>query len=370
MTRAGDMRELVAARLVMLVAVSAMAWALAGGTAVAVSADDEVRGVALPASPVNGSLTTTTYPYALDLNDVYRISLGLNDRLEVTMTVPAGADFDVYLFSSAATSVAGALRPPYSQVLAYSGSTVTGRTESFTYVYDRSTVTTCYVDVKQWKGSGRYTLSWRKTRLPSPSVATTIAAPVPYGGSAVITGTATWSDWPLGNLPAQVQVMPFGGKAWVPVMDATTTPDGRFSVRVKPSGKTTYRIRTRWAVGPLGQGVGWGFGPAMTVTPGAHLQFASWPKTIQRGRLFKVWGYHKPAHSAASSTHVRVRAWKRTSTGTWHYYGSFRARNSGERWEASYALPTTGTWMLKATVPTDDDHRFTLSTPRYISVTR
>lgn len=363
------MRRRFCNALTLLALIVAGVWLLAAPAA-ARSADDDVPGIALPASPVSGSLTTTTYPYAVDLNDVYRVPFRLNDRLDVALTVPSSADFDLYLLAAVSRSVGTALRAPYAQVLTYSSSALSGRNESFSYVYDRSTPTTCFVDVKEWKGSGPYTFTWKKTHLPSPSVVTTMPVAVDYGTSAHITGAVTSGEWPLAKLPVEVQVMPFGGGSWTTAVVTTTTPDGRISAYVKPERETTYRIRTRWGTGPLGQTVGWGFGPAMTVTPRAYLTIRSWPKSVERGRSFTVWGEHKPLHASPVSDHVRVRAWKRMSSGSWSYYGSFRASVDEGRWQGSFSLPSTGAWMLKAAVPTDDVHRFTLSNPRYVSVTR
>lgn len=332
-----------------------------------VGPDDEIPGVPFPPSPINGSLTTTTNPNALDVNDVYAVKLGFNDRLDVALSTPPNADYALYLIAPGTQRVVDALAPPYSRLLRYSDE-ATGKAEAITYVCDRSTAATCYVDAKAWTGSGPYAMTWQMEHLRAPSVTSTAPAIAPYGGGVTISSTVTLDDWRLRNLPATVICNPYGAPSWTAVAEATSTATGTLRVVVRPAKQTRYRLKTRWATGPLGISIGWGYGPIVTITPRAYLTVTGAPESIGPGRVFKVSGSHKPSHSTVATGHVVVGAWKRTPSKTWKYYRSFSARNSGSGWYASVALPTKGAWLIRATVPADTSHAGTQSLSRWVTV--
>lgn len=365
MSRSRLVRSLKAS-LVMLAAAASLTATVAG----ALSADDDIPGVPMPASPVSGSLVTTQNPYAVNLTDVYSIRIGFNDRLDAVLAVPSSGDFDLYLFAPGATRVATALQPPFSQLVMYSGDQRNGYDEAFTFVSDRSTTATYYVGAKTWSGSGNYRLTWAKRKLPAPSVTTTAPLVVPYGGTARIRASVatTPSAWPIANLSASVIANPFGEPAWSKAADATSTATGVLTFNVKPTRQTRYRVKTRWATHPTLGSIGWGYGPIVTVTPRAYLSIARAPEEVARGRSFGVSGYLKPGHATPGSGHVTVGAWKRLPNKTWAYHRSFSARHSGTAWSASVALPTSGTWLVRAAVAPDELHAYTQSYSRFVTV--
>jgi hypothetical protein len=63
--------------------------------------DDDIPGVAAPASPISGTLDAAT-----DSDDVYRLHLTAGQKIKLSMTAAAGTEFDVFLYEPSATSVA------------------------------------------------------------------------------------------------------------------------------------------------------------------------------------------------------------------------------------------------------------------------
>lgn len=355
-------------RLQALAAAAFGALLLSATIAAGVAADDDIPGVALPPSPIAGSLTATENPYALDLDDVFAVPLAYNDRLDVTMTVPASADFDVYLFGPGAKSIASALQPPYPDLLRYSGRQTLGADEAFTFVRDRSSTATCFIDARAWKGQGSYTLTWRKQALPPPALVTTAPAASPYQRPASIVATVTTlGGWPLSGLSATVIANPYGSGAWSTAAAATSTASGRLTFSVMPTRQTRYRVRTVWATSSRGERIGYGYGDIITITPKAYLSVTRPTTSVTAGRAFTTGGLLKPAHAAAAG-HVIVGAYRKTASGSWAYYRSWRATVTDGAWSASVALPTRGSWRLRAVVAADTLHARTYSPLRYVTV--
>ena len=62
--------------------------------------DDNLPGIALPASPVNGTLDVSGDPV-----DIYKVDLQAGQQLSVYMAGPAAADYDLWLFGPGSTSI-------------------------------------------------------------------------------------------------------------------------------------------------------------------------------------------------------------------------------------------------------------------------
>lgn len=93
--------------------------ALAEGVSAA-ALDDEIPGVAAPPSPIVDTVDDTS-----DFDDVYQLALVAGQILAVSLTGPAGTDFDAYLYPPGSTSVstdepvAGATGQEYPDEFAY-----------------------------------------------------------------------------------------------------------------------------------------------------------------------------------------------------------------------------------------------------------
>lgn len=135
----------------------------------ATAADDEIPGVAVPASPIVGSLDEFT-----DYDDVFAINLVQGQVLRINLVGDAGTDFDTYLYPPGTTSV-------------ITGSTVaeaatSSYPEAFTYKAPASG--TFYLDIYAFSGTGSYTLTYQVITYDADS-----ELPGIVGAASPITGT-------------------------------------------------------------------------------------------------------------------------------------------------------------------------------------
>ncbi len=110
------------------------------------SSDDDIPGVPIPASPFAGAVDAITDP-----DDVYAIVLNAGDSLQVSMTGPAGTDFDLYLYRNNTGSIAD------GYILASSSDVGSEEMFSWTPWSDE----TVYLDVYAVSGTGAYTITWQ-----------------------------------------------------------------------------------------------------------------------------------------------------------------------------------------------------------------
>lgn len=125
-------------------------------TAVTIAPDDDIPGVALPASPLSGSLHDT-----LDAHDVYYVDLVAGRTFRATLIGGSSNDFDLMLYGPDATHVmlpdapiAGSYAPNSSEEISITAP-ATGR---------------YYLDLYAYSGVGSYTLSWQRGTPPVISV--------------------------------------------------------------------------------------------------------------------------------------------------------------------------------------------------------
>jgi len=111
------------------------------------ASDDDIPGVAIPASGFSGSLN-----YSTDRNDIYRVYLNAGQRIAVSMTGPSGTDFDVYLYGPSATSIASASSVARDAGVTYPGS----------FSHTAATSGYYYLRMYAYRGSGTYTVSYTR----------------------------------------------------------------------------------------------------------------------------------------------------------------------------------------------------------------
>lgn len=328
-------------------------------------ADDDIPGVPLPASPVTGTLDPIT---TNDWDDVYSVPLKFNELLTVSMTGAPRTDFELWLWKPGSKTV---YAENYQSYVVQASSNEGTSTESF--IYPAATTGTFYLDVLAYPTSaaGAYTLTWKKTQLPTPDVTFTAPPTTAWGGSASIAGTITLGGEPLAGTGVLVQAKPYGATGWTTVSPLTdspsleTTADGTFSFSVKPAKQTLYRV-VAW---PSSE-VGWQYSSARTVTPKAYLTTPYTASTQYLNRTFSVTGYLKPRHAAGSKP-VRVNCY-RLESGAYKLrktvYATAADYSSYTKYSVRTALPYRGTWKLVAYVPGDSLHAATYSAARIISV--
>ncbi|MBN2848331.1 MAG: cell wall-binding repeat-containing protein [Coriobacteriia bacterium] len=119
-------------------------------------ADNDIEGVAIPASPFAGSLKEDVDP-----DDLYAVELAGGDRFTVTVEAGAGLDADVLLYDPVTgTIVTG---------VPVAGSAGVGVAGTETFVFDipgSAVVADYYLDVRVRTGTGDYDVTWSVTDLP------------------------------------------------------------------------------------------------------------------------------------------------------------------------------------------------------------
>lgn len=356
----GPIRKIAAVTLVAALVGALVAPGLANAVT---SPDNDIPGVVLPASPFTGALADTPVEL-MDLDDVFQVPLAFNERIDMTMTVDPQLDADLYLLPPGTKNLyafqSGLVLPVASSV-----TETIGATEKFTYVSDRSLPATWYLDVSWWSGAGNYNVTYAKTQLRTPDITATAPSTCSYGGSALVTGTASVGGMYMTGFKAAFQSRAAGTSAWKTVAQSTTATDGVFAFTARPLKQTQFRVRTTWSPTKSGTDVGWGFSAPFTIWPRAYLAFRSTPSVAAAGRAFTVTGYLKPSHTT-STRHVKIVASRKVGT-TWVPAKTVYARSSGTGFSATFALPR-GAWLLRSSVPTDTLHAATVSGARYVSV--
>jgi hypothetical protein len=109
--------------------------------------DDDIPGVAIPASPFSDSVSSTT-----DLDDVFRIALTAGQTLTVALVGPSGSQFNIYLYAPGTASVKD---PDTPYLAAAAGSSYPC---SFSYAATQSG--TYYLDVYAKTGAGSYSVAY------------------------------------------------------------------------------------------------------------------------------------------------------------------------------------------------------------------
>lgn len=313
-------------------------------------------------------MTSTTYPSALDIDDVYQVRLASNERLEATLTPPRDADFDLYLIAPGTRLLRDAFRAPYTPILVAS-ERATGAADAITYVNERSAPATFYLDVaSQAQSSGEYRLTWRRTRLTTPTIETTAPAVIGFGRTALVRGSALAQGRAMSGFTMELYHLPAGARAWAKLESTRTDPGGRYAFRVTPGLPTKYRVKSMASPTGAGTSVGYGWGSVVQVAPRAQLAITSAASRATHGRRFVVSGQLKPAHRTGSG-HVTVHADRYITGRGWiRYRTAFPARHTATGFSATVMLPWSGAWRLQAVAPADDLHAATESGFRRVTV--
>ena len=133
------------------------------------SADDQIPGVALTASPVAGTLAADVDP-----NDVYSVYLGQGQTLDAALTMPPGADFDLLLYGPDATG------------LEATGSVVTSGSpgsDPARVSYTAAVTGVYYLDASAHTGEGLYTVTWTRAGVSDDNLPGIVLPATPVKGT-------------------------------------------------------------------------------------------------------------------------------------------------------------------------------------------
>jgi hypothetical protein len=182
----------------------------------------------------------------------------------------------------------------------------------------------------------------------------TASKSVNYGALYSISGVLTVGQTPLAGQRVQLEESSSGKTFSAMSVFATTTVDGKFTFRVKPSTKRWYRVRFDETDEYSGF-----VSSATLVRVRSYVGTPKAPSKMRRTRRYTVYSYLKPRHKGGTYP-VRIYMWKKTSSGKWKRYGYVKAKVMNYRSYSKYCrtiqLPTKGTWRLRAYAPSDSGH--------------
>ncbi len=341
------------------------------------SADDDVPGVALPASPLVGTLDGSAA--VQDYDDVFAVPLLFNQRFDVDMTsTGAGTDFDLQLWKPGSPTIYAS--KPLSYIVQASS---TEGTSTETFWYPASVTGTYSLNVVDWNDSaGPYDLTWSVVQLPEPQVTSRIPSTVKWGGGATIAGTATLRGVPLDRPKIMIASRRYGSKTWSYVNKERDTASGNygmprtvgsstgtFSYRVYPTRLTEYRVIV-WPTHDVGRT----YGTVTLVSPRATITTPKAPNRVRAKRSFSIAGYLKPKHKVGARD-VRLRCYSKNKNGSYTWRKTVFATNRATtkhptytRYTRTTSLPFKGTWKIVAYIPGDSIHTARTSNPEYVKV--
>ena len=119
-----------------------------GAYQLSVGSDDDIPGIPLPASPIAGTLSSST-----DADDVFAVNLHHGDVLEASISGPGSSDFRLYLYAPGASSVW--TDAPVSEA--------TSGAYPRTFRYYAWSTGTYYLDAFALSGAGAYTITYAVT---------------------------------------------------------------------------------------------------------------------------------------------------------------------------------------------------------------
>jgi len=187
-----------------------------------------------------------------------------------------------------------------------------------------------------------------------------------YGASTMIDGRLLRASATSRAIPGQeIHLQRYAAGAWRDEDASKTTPSGAAVFSVKPTSRSSYRLRYE---GVEGRYLGCA-SPAVIITPKVGLGTPVAPKKMSRARSYEVFGSLSPRHAAGSKP-VRIYRYRKVG-GEWVGAGYVRAAvaNQGatSRYTATVHLAVPGTWRLRAYAPADAGHAATWSSG-YVSV--
>ncbi|HET6352227.1 MAG TPA: hypothetical protein VFG89_08875 [Coriobacteriia bacterium] len=294
-----------------------------------------------------------------DTDDVYLLRLKAGEWLYASMTA-GDTDFDMFLFSSEATSVAGS-----TPAVAWSETKATSDERFF---FQAQTTGDYFLNLYAFDGKGRYTVTLGKPSADQPTMTATAPTPiVAWGGSGKVTGVLSNSTGALAGRQVALYGKKSGvGASYKRLAVASTDATGTYNFTVKPTAVMTYDVRFEGDAAYLPTANV----PDVKVRPYAYLTAPTVPKTVKKNKTFTSTGYLRPKHSTGAYS-VSVKCYLKNSAGVYKWVKTVKARNvyynssKTTKYSAKIKLPKKGKWKLVAYVPGGNDHAATYSAARY-----
>jgi hypothetical protein len=319
--------------------------------------DDDIPGVALPASPFSDSVSSTT-----DLDDVFGIALAAGQTLTVALVGPSGSQFNIYLYAPGTVSVKNP-DTPYVAVAA-------GTSYPCSFSYTATQSGTYYLDVYAKTGAGGYTVTYSAGGGEVGLILSADPGTVPYHGTVYLTGALM--DVASGSLLPNREITWYAAQddkitgSWI-AQGTQTSTTGEYTTSFWLDRLTYFAVHFE---GDAQYSEGWS--NWVKVKARAKVTPPAVPSQVRAYALTKSWGTIKPAHTAAQNraSHTKVYA-QHFLNGKWgralaFFATSYRNVPFGNPAETQYSLSirwAPGKWRVRA-VHRDSDHVTTTSSWR------
>jgi hypothetical protein len=334
--------------------------------------DDDIPGVSIPDSPINGQLDSVS-----NTDDVYSVYLDAGQTIDVSMGADPDTTFYVDLYAPGTTTVVD-----NSDFVDCAGAGTYDVPGSFSY--SAPTSGTYYVDAYAASGSGAYTIDYSLgdssgslTDIPGVSIPDSPISgaldsqadrdnvyAVHLSAGQAIQVNMTGDD----GTDFDVYLYPPGTSSvsddedCVAYSELYTYPEA-FTYVAPVSG--TYYLDAYAASGSGSYELDY------RILLPATVYTAVAPSSMSHTRSYTVYAYLKPRHTAGTYP-VRIYKYRYVS-GKWKSYGYVKARASNyssyTKCSVSVKLPYTGKWRLRAYAPADGTHYAVWSSGyRYVTV--
>lgn len=173
-----------------------------------------------------------------------------------------------------------------------------------------------------------------------------------YGQSTAVSGVLKVDGAPLPGRRVDLYTCSTAGGTYVKTNSgATTASNGTFSITVRPTSTTYYKVRS--AVDATTQASA--SSASVKIVPRPAVGSPHAPSSMRRSTYYTVYGYLKPKHTAGTYP-VRIYLWRYVS-GSWRSYGYVKAKaanySSYTKYSTRMRLTSSGKWRLRAYHPAD-----------------
>lgn len=211
----------------------------------AVALADDIPGVPLPASPVQGYLDNSNGS-GVHTNDVYNFSMRVGDRFYAVLNADSStdSDYDLQLFAPGSMGVFGTtplvdVDPyaynPYPKTLNYTA------TAAGLYYLNVAIGPTAGVPYSPADVSGAYSVAWT-CKSPTMTILATRSHAVSAGRRVSVKGSLTYAVGGDAIAGATIRLQSStNDKKWKKATTTTTNPSGAFILKVKVKRSCYYR---------------------------------------------------------------------------------------------------------------------------------
>lgn len=319
------------------------------GTSI-VGADDEIPGMAFPASQFTGQFDNG------DGVDVYRFSAVAGQRLQVWLNGPAGTDFDLHVHKPGSVS---------ANIITGQGASSESASSVEGVDFTAPTTGSYYVVVRAWQP-----VTARKTYNVGYQIGGTTRAMVRaygpdtlnYGATMNVAGYVT----SLGGVPLP------GRKVYLvrgssTLRSASAGSSGYFNLWDRPSSKADYMAKVLSASDLVGA-----VSHKVTVWPKPLVSKPSIKTTVRKKKSYTVTGTLKPRHPSGTKA-VKLQAF-RYESGTWklkkYTWATVKNYSTYSKYTGKMSFPTAGRWRVTAYTPKDAGHASSWSGGREVTVNK